>query len=140
MTDFSHLNNLHMGGIERDLKAGKYVEPEVLAAALRKHGSQPIPPEVLDYLCRFLEGSVPIPKGRKPWPKFDRQRFETLVAGLYRRYLERLTDRKRLYGQPAGWTKLDGTPAEVAARIVAKRFMYGAESWRRVQNIASSRK
>lgn len=140
MADFSHLNAFHLGGVERDINAGKYVEPGELAEALRKHGELPISPEVMDYLCRFLEGRVQKPKGRKPWPDVEKRRFHMVCRGLYRIYLDHLTERKRQYGHPAGWTNLDGTPAEIAARIVAKRFLYGAESWRRIQNIASSHK
>lgn len=136
---FAHLDALHLGGIERRIAAGEYVDGVELAEAFRKHGSRPIPAAVLDYLCRYLEGAIDKPKGRKPWPEVERQRHDTIVSGLYHRYLEHLTDRKRRYGAPAGWTGIDYTPAELAARLVARRFHYGEKSWRTVQNIASSR-
>lgn len=137
---FAYLDELHLGGIERQLAAGEYVDGSELAAALRRHELRPIPPKVLDYVCRLLEGKVPKPNGRKPLPRVEVDRGDMIIRGLYRIYLSRLKERTQLYGRPAGWTKLDGTAAEIAARIVAKRFLYGPESWRTVQNIASSRK
>lgn len=137
---FAYLDELHLGGIERSIAAGEYVDGIELAAALRKHGSRPIPSAVLDYLCQYLEDAINKPKGRKPWPKADRHRLDMIVSGLYHRYLDHLTDRKRRYGHPAGWTGFDFTPAEIAARLVARRFHYGEESWRTIQNIASARK
>lgn len=139
-TDFSWLDAFHLGGIERSIAAGEYVDGAELAAALRRHGSRPIPPDVLDYLYRFLEGRVDKPRGRKAWPEAEIRNFHTVIRGLYRKHLERLTERKRRHGRPAGWTNLEGTPAEISARIVARRFLYGAESWRTVQNTASSYK
>lgn len=137
---FAYLDELHLGGIERSIAAGEYVDGAELAAALRKHEARPIPPAVLDYLCRFLEGNVDKPKGRKPWPEVERHRINMIIGGLYHRYIDYLTDRKRCYGHPAGWTSIEATPAEMAARLVARRFHYGERSWRTIQNIASSRK
>jgi hypothetical protein len=137
---FAYLDKLHLGGIERRIAAGEYVDGAELAEALRKHGSRPIPSAVLDYLCRCLEGAINKPRGQKPWLKVDHQRYDMIVSGLYRRYLVHLTDRKRRYGAPAGWTKIEYTPAELAARLVARRFRQSELSWRAVQNIASSRK
>jgi hypothetical protein len=140
---FSYLNELHLGGIQRRIAAGDYVDGAELAAALREHGARPLPPDVLNYLCRLLEDDVPKPKGRKGWknaPPADELRYNMVVRGLYKRHLDRLTERTHRYGKPAGWTKLDGSAGKIAARIVAKRYLSGAESWRTVQNIASSRK
>jgi len=139
-TDFSWLNAFQLGGVERKIDAGEYVDGAELSSALRKHGQQPISPEVLDYLCRYLEGQIEKPRGRKLLPGAEIRRNHMIIRGYYRIYLDRLTDHKRCLGRSAGWTKLGWTPAEMAARIVAKRFMYGAKSWRRVQNIASSHK
>lgn len=137
---FAYLDELHLGGIERRIVAGEYVDAAELAEALRKHGSRPIPSAVLDYLCRCLEGAIDKPRGRKTWLEVDRQRYDMILSGLYRRYLVHLTDRKRRYGAPAGWTKIEYTPAELAARLVARRYWHSELSWHAIQNIASSRK
>ena len=143
---FAHLNELHLGDIERRIAKGEYVSAEDLAAALRKHGSRPISPCVLDYLCRFLEGKVIAPKGRKALPKFQRLRNRLILLGMYRPYLSWLRRRKRRDQHLEGWPIIreadfwKGPPNEIAARMVARRVGYGAESWRRVQNLISSRK
>ena len=140
---FAYLGDHHLGGIERCIAAGAYVDGSELASSLRNHGTRPIPTAVMDYLCRFLEGFFSKPRGRKGWqgwPRAERLKLDMIVTGSYRRNLKRLTDRRDRYGHPAGWTRLEGTPGEIAARIVAKQFLFGEESWRSVQNIASSRK
>jgi hypothetical protein len=140
---FSYLNEFHLGGVQRRISAGDYIECAVLAVALRNHGPRPLPPDVLNYLCQTLEGAIPKPKGRKGRtnaPEADELRYKTVIRGLYKHYLDQLSERAHRYGKPAGWTKLDGTAGEIAARVVAKRYWYGEGSWRTVQNIASSRK
>jgi hypothetical protein len=138
--NFDYLNELHLVGIEESVAAGKYVSAEDLSSALRKHGARPISPAVLDYLCNMLEGNVAKPKGRKGLPEFEARRWHMVIRGHYQNRRRWLEERKDRYGHPTGWTKLDGTAAEIAARIVAKRWLSGPDSWRTVQNIASSRK
>lgn len=140
MERFSHLNDLHLGGIERDLAAKVFVKPETLAEALRKHGSRPIPPNVLDYVCRMLEGKVRQPPGVKPFPEIEKSQLHMLLRVIYGRNLTWLQKRKEKYGNPVGWTNLEDTPAVIAAQLVAKRYFHGVRSWRAVQNIARSRK
>lgn len=143
---FSHLDDLHLGGIERDLKAGKYVEPEALVALLRKHGSRPIPPIVLDYVCRMLEGRVRQPPGIKAFPKIYKNELHMVIRVVYGRNLSWLQARKERYGHLEGWSRIKGadfwkgTPGERAARMAAHRYYRGVNSWRAVQNIAGSRK
>lgn len=128
-----------MGWLEGRISAGEYIDSAELASLLRQHGSRPITESVLEYVCGHLEGSVERPKGRKPQPALERQRLDTIISGVYQNYLNHLLNRTHRYGQPAGWTSLGYTPAELAARLVARRFHYGEQSWRTVQNIASTR-
>ena len=107
---FAHLNELHLGGIERSIAKGEYVSGEDLAAALRKHGSRPISPSVLDYLCRFLEGKVAKPKGRPSLPELDKRRRRMILGHFYKRYFTWLQGRKAQYGH------LDGCWAWVRCR------------------------
>lgn len=89
--NFSHLNAFHLGGIERKIDAGEYVDGTELGSALREHGQQPIPPKVLEYLCRFLEGQLKKPRGPKPlaaplraahcWPQCIQRTEESLRLG-----------------------------------------------------------
>ena len=143
---FAHLDELHLVGIENRVAKGEYVSAGELAAALRKHGSRPIPSCVLEYLCRLLEGKVTKPKGRKALPILEMRRRRMVIGHFYRRYLTWLRNRKARYGHLDGWPRIRqaswwrGPPNERAARMVALQFGYGAESWRCVQNIASSQK
>lgn len=136
--DFSHLDEFHLGGIERQLAAGAYVELEELEKALRKHGERPIPPIVADYHRRLLAGEVRRPRGRKPPPVPLRRTRAMLVHGSYQSRLRYLEACWAHYGRPKSWTKGDPTPAEISARLVAKRFLSGEKSWRTVQNISSA--
>jgi len=141
---FAHLDALHLDGIERRVVAGEYVDPEELAKALRRHGSRPIPPDVLEYVCRFLEGRVSKPRGRQAVPPFERRRWRMIMRSFYERYLRWLQGRKARYGHLEGWSAIReaswwlGPPHERAARMVARRLGHGAESWRSVLNEISS--
>lgn len=142
--DFSHLDALHLVDIERRLTEGDYVAPEELAANLRKHGQRPIPRETLEYLCQLLEGKVPAPKGRKALPELAKRRQAMILRYFYQRNLAWLQRRKKRYGHLNGWPSIcqadwwQGPPHERAARMVAKRFHYGAGSWRSLLNEISS--
>ena len=143
---FAYLDELHLVDIEDRIAQGDYVSAEDLAVALRKHGMQPIPPSVLDYLCRLLEGRVAKPKGRKALPEVEERLQLMLVRYYYRRTLTWLQARTARYGDLDGWRGIrgaswwQGPPHERAARMVAQRLSYGAESWRTIQKQASSRK
>lgn len=122
------------------LDRGDYVDGTTLAKELEENRDEVIPPDILDYLCCFLRGEVGPPRGRPPQDRHIKWLRESVIRYHYRRIVPYLTYRKRRYGKPAGWLKRRGTPAELAARLVAKRWHYGEESWRTVQNIASSQK
>lgn len=134
---FAHLEVDHLAGLVERITAGEYIDGRELAERLRNHGSRPIPETVLDHICRHLDDTVTKPKGRKSLPTLDRSRRDMIIGGLYRRYLAYLTERERRYGHHAGWTKGEYPPGETAARLVARFYYYGEESWRSVQNIAS---
>ena len=137
---------LHMDRVHLMLERGEYVDGELLAEALRDHGDQPVPPDVLNYLCRFLEGKAKKPRGRKPIPEFHVRWKQMKMKAHYERYLEWLQARKKRLGHLNGWPRIreadfwQGPPNEIAARMVARRYLDGTESWRDVQNKISSRK
>ena len=143
---FSYLDELHLGGIERRIAAGEYVDGAELADALGRHGQRPIPEPVLDYLCRYLKDEVDRPSGRPAMLEVERRRQEMFVRWAYRRNLAWLQKRKKRYGDLKGWSQIQGSdfwvgpPSEKAARMAAFRFWYGARSWRTVVNLSSSRK
>lgn len=142
---FSNCIKINLLGLGFDWKGGEYIEPDILASALRDHGSLPLPPEILEYVCQRLQGKISKPRGRKAFPEFEKRRRRMLVRGLYRRYLAWLQARKVRYGHIDGWPSSgkpnfwQGTPGECAARMVACRLLYGIESWHTVQNMACSR-
>ena len=143
---FAHLRKLNMRKVEFFLDHGDYVDGTDLAAALREQADAPIPPKVLDYLCRYLEGKVAKPRGRNATPKTERLRLLMFIRHDYRRYLAWLKKRKQRYGQLKGWSLIRraswwrGPPNQRAARMAARRCLHGAESWRAVHNFISSRK
>ena len=143
---FSYLDELHLGGIERKIRDGVFVDGAELAAALRHHGPRPIPEPVLDYLCRYLKDEVDRPSGRPARPEVERRRLEMFVRWAYRRNLAWLQKRKKRYGDLKGWLRIQGSdfwmgpPSEKDARMAARRFWYAADSWRTVVNLSSSRK
>lgn len=143
---FALLRKLDMHKVEFFLDRGDYVDGADLAAALREQSGKPVPPKVLDYLCRYLGGKVSKPKGRNATPKTERLRLQMIIRHDYLRYLAWLRKRKKRYGQLDGWSVIrqaswwQGPPNERAARMTACSWSYGAESWRTVQNLVSSRK
>lgn len=143
---FAHLRVLEMKWVQHSLERAEYVDGDRLAVALREQAGKPVPPAVLDYLCRFLEGKISKPKGRKPVPIGEQRRTQMLVRYSYNRYLEWLKARKKRYGDLEGWSLIQGAnwwqgpPHERAARMAARRWLYGAESWRHVHNLLSSSK
>lgn len=135
-----------MERVQEMIARGEYVDGEWLANALRNSGGQPIPKDVLDYLCQFLEGKIETPKGRKPTPAVHKAQMTMIMRYHYKRNLQWLRARKKRYGQLDGWTCIQnadywlGPPNEIAARMVAKRLSNGAESWRSILNQISSQK
>ncbi|MCY3732930.1 MAG: hypothetical protein OXG42_01490 [Chloroflexi bacterium] len=122
------------------MESGKISGSE-LADVLRREGSGAIPDVLLDYLCRFIAGNVRKPRGAPPLPRIFKRQRDMIINGLYEHYKEYLLNRKAREGQAAGWTHLPYTPAEIAARIVARNHYcghFGEASWRSVQTISSA--
>ncbi len=135
--------------IERQLKSSSkrraYIPPEQIARALRKNPGVPLPPEIHDYLCDFLEGKVLAPAGRRPdIEKPLSQLRKTLIPLTYARYLAWLRRRRRSMGLE-GWKQIreadwwQGPPNERAARMTCRHLKLTID-WRRVQNIVSEAK
>jgi hypothetical protein len=120
----------------------RYLPPAELARALRENPGVPLPPEIHDYLCEFLEGKIKARGGR---PKVSenpvRLLKRVLVPVIYERYYGWLKQRQRSVGLE-GWTLIrqaewwQGPPSERAARMIARR-LHPAIDWRRVLNIVS---
>jgi hypothetical protein len=129
--------------LARELGRGEHVGGDALALALRSNPDVPVPPVVRDYLCRYLEGKIRKPRGRKPGGAVQLVRH-VYAAALYERYLAWLQRRKRRFGL-IGWQTLQradwwqGPPHERAARMVARR-LFRNHTWEHVRNIVSSRK
>ncbi len=127
---------------ERKIAANQYVGPDDLARVLRANAGAPIPPEIHDYLCDFLQRKIRAPTGRradieKPLPLIKKH----LIPPTYARYLAWLKRRKRSMGLK-GWKTIreadwwEGPLNERAARMTCRRLR-PAMDWRRVQNIVS---
>ncbi len=123
-------------------KRRAYIPPEQIARALRENPGIPLPPEIHDYLCDFLEGKVLAPAGRRAdIEKPLAQIRKTLIPPTYARYLAWLRRRKRSM-ELEGWKQIReadwwyGPPNERAARMTCRRLRLAME-WRTVQNIAS---
>ena len=132
--------------IERRLKSASkrraYIPPEQIARALRENPGVPLPPEIHDYLCDFLEGKIQAPGGRPPDSENSLLQIKkTLIPPTYVRYLAWLKRRRRSMGLE-GWKLIreadwwQGPPNERAARMT-RRHLRLAMDWRRVQNIVS---
>ena len=142
----SNFNDQHSGMACRDrteyitkrIQSGDYVGAAELADVLRSEFVGKIPDVLLEYLCQFLTGNVKKPRGRPPLLPVDKRLQRMVIKGVYRQYTDRLIRRQSREGRPAGWTDLPYTPAEMAARIVARNWYYGEESWRSVQTISSN--
>ena len=128
----------HLEHVTKRIESGDNVGGSELADILRSEAAGEIPDIVLEYLCQFLTGNVEKPRGRPPWPPVDKRRHHMIIYVAYRRYTDRLIKRQSREGRTAGWTDLPYTPAEMAARIVARNWYYGEESWRSVQTISSN--
>ena len=132
--------------VEEKLEEGAYVDADLLIEGLRDNDGHGLPPIVLDYVCRFLKGEVKKPRGRKELPPTLASTRDLIFTGLYQRYYTWLKNRKRRYGHLNGWSLIreadfwQGPPNEIAARMLARKFSYGADSWRSVRNIISSSK
>ncbi len=123
-------------------KRRAYIPPEQIARALRENPGIPLPPEIHDYLCDFLEGKVLAPAGRRAdIEKPLAQIRKTLIPLTYARYLAWLRRRKRSMGLE-GWKQIrgadwwQGPPNERAARMTCRRLRPVID-WRTVQNIVS---
>ncbi len=133
--------------IEKRLKSSSkrraYIPPEQIARALKENPGIPLPPEIHDYLCDFLEGKILAPRGRppdseNPWSQINKH----LIPPIYARYLAWLRRRRRSMGLE-GWKQIreadwwQGPPNERAARMTRRRLGLPMMDWRTVQNIVS---
>ena len=132
--------------IVRQLKSSSkrrtYIPPAQIARALRKNPGVPLPPEIHDYLCDFLEEKILAPGGRPADSENPLSQIrKSFIPITYARYLAWLRRRKRSMGLD-GWKLIreadwwHGPPNERAARMTCRRMRL-AMGWRRVQNIAS---
>ena len=126
-------------------KRRAYIPPEQIARALRENSGIPLPPEIHDYLCDFLEGKILAPAGRPADSENPLSQIKKdLIPPTYARYLAWLQRRKRSMGLD-GWKPIrdadwwDGPPNERAARMTC-RYWRLTMDWRSVQNIASEAK
>ncbi len=120
--------------IERRLKSpskrGAYIPPEQIARALRENPGVPLPPEIHDYLCDFLEGKILAPGGRPADSENPLSQIKkTLIPSTYARYLAWLQRRKRSMGlkgwkliREAKWWR--GPPNERAARMTCRSLTH----------------
>ena len=123
-------------------KRRAFIPPEQIARALRENPGVPLPPELHDYLCDFLEGKILAPAGRPADSEIPLSQIKkTLMPPTYARYLAWLQRRNRSMGlkgwkqiREADWWK--GPPNERAARMTRRRLGL-AMDWHRVQNIVS---
>ena len=142
---FGYVRAIHFRDAERRIDHGQYVSAEELVALLRKRGKAPVPGAVLDYIASHLAGDVQKPRGRKKLNEAGVARHHMIIRFEYKRLLalfregKSLSDVDReLYGETPIEMTANITPAQRAARLVACAWYHGAESWKTVQNIASS--
>lgn len=144
--DFSHLRALHFKDLERRIAGGEVVPAEELAHLVRKRKGLAVPDAVIEHMCAHLAGEVARPRGRpreNPIETHKRNLFATALYRLLRTAgsLEEQTELAEAWlGEGHADIAPDATLAERAARIAAKLFLSGEESWRTLQNLASSQK
>jgi hypothetical protein len=132
--------------LQREIRAGEFVPPATLAAEIRQHAGHPIPPEVIEYVCRVLEGKVKRRRGRKPLSLFERRRIQMMVKALYLLFCEEVREEKREFTRRAQLTRRGRTQpidkrsiSEIAAELTARHYGMGPRSARTIQNIISAR-
>lgn len=119
-----------------------YIPGAELAKALRTSPEVPLPPRLHDYVCRYLEGAIRRPRGRRP-NALREVIGRSLVPYLYQRYLDWLQRRQGRLGLD-GWSCIreapwwQGPPHERAARMVAQRLPN--VDYRHILNLVSSSK
>ena len=142
MNDYGYtLYTLVRRQLQQTSEKVSYVEASLLVNALRRNAEEPVPPDILDYVCEALEGKVKAPGGRprKVEARHVIARFWLVMD--YQRYYAWLHARKTTHGL-RGWQKIrdadwwQGPPSERAARMAARRYFEPID-WRHVVNIAS---
>ena len=140
---FDQLRRLHFGGVERDIREGRYVDPVQLARLVRARGDVGIPDAVIEYMCAQLAGEISQPRGRPPDDPIEERRLDMIIHAEYLRLAVALkegglsADDLQNYGPEDNPYEENRTPAERAARLVAARYWDGAESWKTIRNISS---
>ena len=123
-------------------KRRAYIPRKQIARALRENPGVPLPSDIHDYLCDFLEGKIPAPGGRPADFEIPLKLFKNiLIPPTYEHYLVWLRRRKRSMGLE-GWKTIreavwwQGPPNERAARMTC-RYLRLSIDWLRVKNIVS---
>ena len=136
------LLDLILDRLENSGEKRPYIQPEVLARALRANPGVPLPPAIHSYLCDLLEDKVHRPRGRRMRSESAARRLEmAAIPVIYERYLGWLKRRERSVGL-AGWKAVrdqdwwQGPPSERAARMTRERLRLSID-WRRILNIVS---
>src|SRR3990167_10105345 len=140
---FDQLRRLHFGGVERDIREGRHIDPVQLARLVRARGDVGVPEAVIDYLCAHLAGEISPPRGRPSDDPSEERKLEMVIHAEYQRLANALkegglsADDLQTYGPEDNPYEESRTPAERAARLVAARYWDGAESWKTIRNISS---
>lgn len=140
---FNELRRLHFGGVERDIREGRYVDPAQLAELVRARGDVGIPDAVIEYMCAHLAGEISPPRGRPSADPIEERKLDMIIHAEYQRLSRVLksgslsADDFQTYGPEDNPYEESRTPAERAARLVAARFGYGPESWKTILNIST---
>jgi len=140
---FDQLRKLHFGGVERDIRDGRHVDPVQLARLVRARGDVGVPDAVIEYMCAHLAGEISPPRGRPSDDPIEERRLDMIIHAEYQRLAHALkegglsADDLQKYGPEDNPYEESRTPAERAARLVAALYWDGAESWKTIRNISS---
>jgi hypothetical protein len=109
--------------IERKLARREFIDGTELALALRNNSDAVLPPAIRDYLIRWLEGKVKIPRGRKRGRATQQARAH-LACILYEEYLAQFQEEARQRRDTSHGKKLRSQPSphECAAERVAREL------------------
>ncbi len=121
-------------------KPDSHISSAELAAAIEFNRGEPIPGQILDYLCKYLSGDIQTKRGPKPKTLWVIA-YEVAAIEYYAKMLKWLRQRKKTQGLE-GWSAIkdaewwQGKPAERAARMAQRRMLPNVD-WRHIQNLAS---
>ena len=122
-----------------------WIETNDIVTAISALAREPIPPNLLDYIRRRLDGTVRKRQGRgRAATRRQEQGRNLAICVFFYRYEAWLTARARRHGLK-GWAALagadwwQGPPSERAARMVQRRIQQHNLSWRTIRNIAKDK-